>query len=596
MEDDKTMTTHFQPANKAIQEVKPWRLDSEKIVLPLSNPNPQYAVVMVMAGDDSVLGPYLSRDLMEMSKGVTGGKEVSVLALADGLAPGKTVVFEFSRGKYQEIYTCNGLDTGDPRPLADFLTLALDSYAPETRIAMGFWGHGSGVFGDIDPYENLLPESLLELPLGTKITEAMFLENYLSEPTPYKPFVSRAMLPDASSGGVLTNRELNSALAVAFSRSGRTEPVDLIFFDTCLNGSAEVYAELRRYARCFAASALKLPGTGWNYTWFLQMTRRYQPEDARSWAEIAVRAFDKTYDQSLFPIPAQLMAMGADGAFLPKFREISARLLELGDRGREILFEALGKVETIGEDESVDICGLVTALGEFSNDETMGAFCEDFLGAYQSELIALSQPPNDGKFHTGLTVWFPRLGDTKKVESYYANLKFHRETGWLDVVRDLIHQKPAVKPSSTFLVLGVSGLELKEAREVERTHILQEGEEQRFVLNIPEGSEAWVDSLCEGEYEFQSLSSMTPSLEAMLKLVKLALSLRRKDDEFLPLEALGRGDIVLGAETSRKLAHDLEKYERIVIDEFQGFAKAYWLLKKLALRGAESGALLFGGI
>lgn len=589
------MTTHFKPANTAVQEVKPWGLEKETKPLPLFYPNPEYAVIMVMAGDDEVLGPYVSRDINQMGKGVCGGKEVSVLALVDGFTKGETKLLEITNGEICELGTLAGVDTGDPRPLAEFLTLALSSYSAETKIALGFWGHGEGVFGDIDPYENLIPDALLEMPLGTKLTETMFLENYLAEPTPFKPFVSKAMLPDATSGGVLTNRELNSALAVAFSRSGRTEPVEMIFFDTCLNGSAEVYTELRRYARCFAGSSLSMPGSGWNYTWFLQMTRRYKPKDAKAWGKMAIDAFDRTYDQSLFPFPAHLVAMSTEGNFVPKLREVVERIQELGN-GAELVGKTLGVLEAVGEDESVDLYSMVKAIRAASGDEDLRTRCSEFLDAYERDLIAMSKDPGDGQVLAGLTVWLPRLGDNRKVESYYRSLMFHKETGWLDVVEPLLQKKVVEKPKA-FVVLSVLGLKLKKERQIRETEITTEADGgQTLLLHIPQGSEMLAGSLCEGEYEFAGVNNVAlSSRKDILKFVEVAESLRRRDDEFSALSAVRDGDVVLGPESALKFARDLDKYEGIVYDEYPGLAKVYFLVKKLAVQAAKSsGVLLLG--
>jgi hypothetical protein len=44
------MTTHFQPANTAIQEMKPWELEAEVGRLAFFNPKAKYAVIAMMAG------------------------------------------------------------------------------------------------------------------------------------------------------------------------------------------------------------------------------------------------------------------------------------------------------------------------------------------------------------------------------------------------------------------------------------------------------------------------------------------------------------------------------------------------------------------
>ena len=191
------MTTHFRPANTSVQEMKPWELEAKPEKLKLSNPNARYAIIIVMGGDGN-LGNQVLPDLIEMETGIIGGDEISVVALADLGGEAGTAIIEVTADGRRVLRAMSSIDTGDPRPIASFLTLALNSYSKDTKIALGFWGHGAGVFGDLDPKENLLPEELLEMPLGTKLTEAMFLEHYLSEPVPIKGYINKGMLPDES--------------------------------------------------------------------------------------------------------------------------------------------------------------------------------------------------------------------------------------------------------------------------------------------------------------------------------------------------------------------------------------------------------------
>ena len=443
---------------------------------------------MIMAGDDEKLGGQVLPDIGEMIHGIVGGDEVSVLLLADMLGQG-AAIFEVTPKGPIELASRASLDTGDPRPLSSFLAIGLSSFSKETRIALGFWGHGSGVFGDLDPHENLIPDALMELPLGKRITETMFLENYLAEPMPIKSLFTRGMLPDASTGGILTNRELSSALAVAFSRAGRTEPVDMMFFDTCQNGAVEVYAEMRRYCKTFVASCLVVPGMGWNYTWFLQMTRQGLPRTAADWAKHAIAAFDKTYDQSLYPTPVQLVAIDSNADFLEKLQVIAQRLKEMDPATRAELMQCSQHLDAVAHDESVDMCSLILALKETTTDDALVAACDDFRKAYSDSVIAISAPANDGKAYHGLSLWCPRMGDAVSVSKYYQNLRFHKETGWFDVIKEMVKDEAPRRADPIFMILSFQGLELLEAREV-KTTVLDPDDHgmHHLLLSIPEKS------------------------------------------------------------------------------------------------------------
>src|SRR5690606_4486047 len=133
-------------------------------------------------------------------------------------------------------------------------------------------------------------------PLGAPISEEGATEAVVDRRRG-KSVLSRSMMPDMTSENALTNREASSALAVAFSRVGRTEKVDMVFFDACLCGSVEVFTEVRPFAETVVASALLVPGGGWQYAYWLKATEREQPKDAATWAYLAVGTFGSAYDQ-----------------------------------------------------------------------------------------------------------------------------------------------------------------------------------------------------------------------------------------------------------------------------------------------------------
>lgn len=579
----------FQPTKEALDEVQLWNFDNKKRVLPLVNPNAKYAVIIVMAGDDEELGPHVVPDIREMFRGIMGGNEISVLLLTDKLGENRTVIQEVTLKGLAQMFECPSIDTGDPRPIAEFLTAGLCSYSPGTRIAIGFWGHASGIFGDLDPQENLLPGNLLELPLGAQISEEMFLKSYKPRPIPIKALVSRGMLPDVSSGTVLTNRELNSALAAAFSRSGRTEPVDMIFFDTCLNGSVEVYAELNRYCKTFVASALSIPGTGWNYTWFLQSTRRNQPKTARDWASIAVLAFDRTYDQKLYPIAAQLMALESTDEFIHKIREISTTIGE-DQKNLLELAQAITLSQSVGHDESLDMFQLFAALREVTDNQSLKDACTAFMESYRKALITMSKPPLTETKSLGLTIWVPRLGDVAGVHKYYDSLNFHKKTSWLDTVKRLI-QEEKKEPPKALNVLCLTGLGFK--GDVDE-QILKANEEHYFHLRIPELTKEWASGLEEGFYTYTNATCLTfGAPEHMKNFYEILRSIRRKESEFSPLSLAHERSTVLGAATCHELGHSFQKYEMIILDEFPQLVEIYIHFKELLARTAKSGAIVF---
>ena len=381
---------------------------------------------MVVAGD-SDLAPHVKADLDELKAGASD--QVSVLLLVDLPGNSGAAIVEITPQGIRPIAQEPEICTGDPLVLANFFSRALVSYAATTRFALGFWGHGKGVFADDDPNEMVLPAALLEYPMGRPAPRRRRRAIGVS---------ALGMLPDETSGGVLTNREARSALAVAFARAERTERVDMIFSDTCLNGSVEVYTELRDFAEVVVASSLLVPAGGWNYKFWLEKTRERRPPTPRAWAELAVEAFETAHPQWGDFRKAQLAAFATQGPDLVKaFAKVVKALAGTPGR-RQLLGFAAKRVQSIHYRENLDLEQLVWRLRDLAErDGPLHQACVDFIKVFRESCVAISAAPEEGEDLSGLTVWCPIKGDLKKVSRYYPRLAFNKKTRWLKLLREI---------------------------------------------------------------------------------------------------------------------------------------------------------------
>ncbi len=386
-----------------------WKFDKKPEPYGLRYRDAKYAVVMVMGGDGD-LGGALHPDLYEMSQAV--GEDFAALVLVDYPEPGEdeddpktSRVLEVLPSATKTVEFLPEINTGDPRPLADFLARALVSFSEETRIALGFWGHGNGVFGDYDLEEVVLSREIRFGALGATVTEAKPAERVLVN----KEVLSRSMLPDATSENALTNREASSALAASFSRAGRTEPVDILFFDTCMNASVEVFTELRRFAKTFVASSLLVPGSGWDYDLWMKATRYKNPASAEEWAFLSAGVFGETYDQRVYRKEAQMGAFSTslELDFVGRFAELVSELRKHGKAGVELAVYAAERADTTVYDENVDLGHLVMRIQESTKDEGIQKAAARFCEAYEKALLGLSMAPAGRENLTGMTVWCP---------------------------------------------------------------------------------------------------------------------------------------------------------------------------------------------
>lgn len=409
-----------------------WRLSQRPRKFKVSNRKATYAVVMVL-GADSDLAVQVQPDLREMVAGV--GDNVSALLLID--IPGRdgAAVIEITPEGTRPLAQLDEISTGDPRPIADFFARALVSYSAKTRFALGFWGHGKGAFADDDPSELLLPAALMRLPLPPRPRRSRRSGGASAQ----------SMLPDADAQNSLTNREARSALGAAFARADRTKPVDMIFSDTCLNGSVEVFAELREFTQTVVASSLLIPAGGWNYKFWLGATGRKMPATARAWAEIAVEEYESAHPQLGELPPAQLAAFSTEVDLVKAFAKVVKDLSALKQERRLLLGAAANRVQSVQYRENLDLEQLVRQLQRVAPEESkLRGACRDFLDVFDRSLVAISSPPKNGEDLSGLTIWCPIRGDVKQVSRYYPKLEFAKKTKWLKLLKDIERDRQAL--------------------------------------------------------------------------------------------------------------------------------------------------------
>jgi len=194
---------------------------------------PAWLFLVWMCADnepDNDLEEYADDDLIEMQN---TNPNVSVITLVDGrtrLRDSIRVLDEF--GQWQTLeYLYEDFDSGDYTNLSLFVLLS-KSIFQASNYALIIWDHGSAWIGDHKSTRSYSPQ---------------------------------AIAFDYTSGNRITTPELRRALEIAGG-------VDLLGMDACLMGSIEVLYELKDVADYVVASSFNVPGAGWNYEFFKQIT------------------------------------------------------------------------------------------------------------------------------------------------------------------------------------------------------------------------------------------------------------------------------------------------------------------------------------
>lgn len=559
-----------------VKAASSWLLESAPVPFDTLYKSAAYAVLMVIGADGDLGEASLQADLYEMTLGVS--EDVAVLALVDYPGEGVARVLEVRPRQTVPLCTWEEICTGDPRPIADFLARALVTFSPETRFAVGFWGHGSGAFGDLDPLETVLDREIRFGPLGVPMSEAAVVSKPIVD---REAALFRAMLPDETSGNVLTNREASSALAAAFSRARRTEPVDMVFFDTCLNGAVEVFAEVRSFTKTVVASSLLVPPTGWRYDAWLKITAEVRPESAAEWARLAVKAFEVTYDQRVCNFATHLVATSTGVDFVAAFGDLVRELVRRGPEGAILMAKAARQSQDVIFEENRELRQLVFWLRELAPDKTLRGLAEVFLERQREATICASMNPPDMEL-SGMTVWCPILGDRKRVGAYYRNFEFDRLTGWSELL-EVGAEAPAPLPSSEYLLTAFASMTLVGVEKVEVTEAELEGGTIRLWLAIPEDRRRFAGELVEGEY----VSQVRPLVlrfrnNVMMRELYRQLEELGESDEFAALKGCETSGWLVAGPECAKLAASFQKYEVAFMAQASSAldGKAFFALKR----------------
>ena len=392
-----------------------------------------HAVIEIFAGDNN-LSQFVLEDMKEILAGMS--RPFSVLAMADFVDTEAAVIELSPDGGGRVLDHLGEIDTGDPQTLADFLSRALVSYSPSTRKAIGFWDHGSGVFDEYDPNEVSLERRLRSYPRYRRSRSVSARRLFISRGRLFSDVRTRAMLHDDTNGGVLTNHEAYGVLQQAFDRSG-SDPVDIIFSDTCLNGMIEVLAQFNEFAETVVGSEDLEPGDGWDYyEWFHTMSQA-PPRTAEEWSKQAVEAFERGYKRRPAAHPCTLGAFRSDQRISSVFKDLILACDDHGKTGFDWLREARDYSQSFARHDTYDIRDFVGNLHIVATDARVQELCEELTRAFDEARIHSTALGEEVKNAQGLAFWFPSNRYAyRQVVDTYRKLRFDKDTDWSDYLEN----------------------------------------------------------------------------------------------------------------------------------------------------------------
>jgi hypothetical protein len=394
-------------------------------------------VIVEMFGGDNNLDEFVTEDLQEMASGNRG--PFAVLGLADYARRGGVVVELSPRTGNRVVEDLGEINTGDPETLATFLARALLTYGPGVRKAVGFWDHGSGVFDEHDPDEQVLERRLNALPRYRRARSTRARKLFLRSARLMASPRARAMLHDDTNAGVLTNLEAAGMLRAAYARAGFAGgKVDLLFSDTCLNGMAEVVEELKEFAACVVGSEELEPGDGWEYHEWLGRMSDDPPATPEQWAAQAVDAFGAGYAERPDQYPCTLAACRADNRVASSFAELVEALRRAGPAGFGWVLRARATAQSFTSDkDSCDLKDFATRLGAAASTGEVAEAAAAVAAAVDEAVVRSVALGPTVRRAAGLAFWCPATGGGFEADAEtYARLAFDRRTGWSGYLRE----------------------------------------------------------------------------------------------------------------------------------------------------------------
>jgi hypothetical protein len=255
-------------------------------------------VLIYMAADNDLL-PFADRNL-EQLKQIGSNEHLKILVHLDTHRRGfkkSTQRIIIHKNRIELVGKDIGMDSGDEKTLIDACAWALD-YHDSDHFVLIAWNHGTGPLNPFIRHFN--PKQLFKYNPSTRLIEVdrtiEFME-FINQLTSSQQ--CRGICFDESTGNYLTEQKFRKALATICQEYRDGEKIDLIAFDACLMGGAEVAFNVMPYARYMVASQEVELGTGYDYIKILGplLTGKMTPQQL---AIHIVQSFKETYSKITF--------------------------------------------------------------------------------------------------------------------------------------------------------------------------------------------------------------------------------------------------------------------------------------------------------
>ncbi len=377
-----------------------------------------WTIMVYVAADNDLIGAAVV-DLEEMVKGLSKAAtplRVNVVAMVDYPSAEKTptLVYDFDPDR-EVAYWLDNISPESPWPLAKFMSWCV-KHRPAEKYGLVMWGHGDGV----DWSYRVTP----------KLQAMEMMERGIAIDSDFR------FLPVG---------ELHNALAAFKKAAGKK--LDLLGFDSCMMGLAEINLEIADYADFAVSSPTTIPQDGWPYDQILEWLANHPEVPAKELAGFIVDRFVAFYnsagkDMAAYPNAFNLQtSQELAGAI----KRLGQELQKLDSSNRPAILAAWKGAAVYRIPEYIDLHGFCAGIEEELPSSDAAVAAGNVRNALVKSGYVLHHLPAAGQARNnlGLGIFFPLKKDLTLAWSTpdrevsmvfnwqaYAGLSFCGATQW----------------------------------------------------------------------------------------------------------------------------------------------------------------------
>jgi len=373
-----------------------------------------------MDGDNNLDGAAV-QDFNEMAE-VGSADSVNVIVLIDRKDKPASI-YKVERGitldKASPLIEKGEVNMGNPETLKEFVEYAVSNF-PAEKVALIFWNHGDG-WRSIGRNKRIFKAASYDEDDGNGTEDPLYMWEVVKA------------LKDLKEKGISVN---------------------LIGFDECLMGMAEVAIDIANYAEDIVFSEITEPYDGWDYKKVLTSLTENPTQSPNSFAKSIVDSYYQAYGSYSGSYTLSAVESSQTELIKQAINDFASYYLSLNSKdsikseilnARDKSLEADDHYGSNDENTYVDIKSLFENIYNDTSDSTLKEKAANVLNALNIYTKSV------GENYSGISIYFPKSSDSYEYEygfevpsySYYYGNNYYNPASsqwkWNEFLEDLLN-------------------------------------------------------------------------------------------------------------------------------------------------------------